>query len=103
MNCVHLDCQMAFDTVPYTSLVKEIKLDFQADIKGIIGWIKTYLNGRKRMTHVGVPFQTAGIPQGSVLGPTIVLIYVNALPRRLEAYLNTFPDDVKSVSNIGND
>ena len=69
-------------------------------IRGVaLDWFSSYLSNRKQYVHInGEPSQleniTCGVPQGSVLGPLIFLIYINDLPRIsevLQFYL--FADD----------
>ena len=96
-----LDISKAFDRVWHAGLLHKLK---SYGISGqIFGLISSFLSNRRlRVVLDGKPSQeypvNAGVPQGSILGPTLFLLYINDLPDDIVCNIAIYADDTTLYS-----
>ena len=93
---VLLDLQKAFETVDHGILLMKMEaLGFSLDV---IRWFRSYLSDRRQLVDGSGTLSSSaaiacGVPQGSILGPLLFLIYVNDISSDVNHKLLLYADD----------
>ena len=107
VDVIYLDFQKAFDKVPHQRLISKLKSHSMGN--SIINWIEQWLTDRRQRVVVDGEVSSwkpvlSGVPQGSVLGPILFVVYINDLEEGVSGKILKFADDTKlcrKVKEIG--
>ena len=96
IGMVLLDLQKAFDTVDHSTLLMKLRATGLGE--DILRWFRSYLSDRKQLVDVSGTYSSTaqvicGVPQGSILGPLLFLIYVNDMSAVVKNKLLLYADD----------
>ena len=101
-----MDFSKAFDVVPHQRLLS--KLDYYGIREKPLQWIESFLSNRTQQVIIESEASspapvTSGVPQGSVLGPILFLVFINDMPECVTSQCRLFADDSIIYREIATD
>lgn len=102
-HAIYTDFQKAFDKVNHVILIR--KLSGVGVHGNLLRWVTSYINNRSQIVTIKgfkskAAVMTSGVPQGSLLGPLLFLIFINDLASILKCNSLLYADDLKIFKSI---
>ena len=103
VDVVYLEFSKTFDKVPHNRLINKTKAHGIGSF--MVNWIESWLSNRYQRVVINGNMSDwlpvlSGVPQGSVLGPILLIVYINDLDVNLNSYVLKFADDAKVLSEV---
>jgi hypothetical protein len=103
VDIVYLDYAKAFDKVPHARLIDKLRA-LGVDGK-VAAWVKEWLNNRRQRVVINGQASewasvSSGVPQGSILGPLLFLVFINHLEDNMLTNVLKFADDTKIYCDV---
>ena len=103
VRAVFLDISKAFDKMWHEGLIFKLK---QNGVSGkLLSFFESYLSNRKQRVALNGFYSDyaeieSGVPQGSVLGPLLFLVYINDLTENIRSQMRLFADDSSIFTSV---
>ena len=102
-DVILFDFSKTFDVVCHDLMIDKLKLIGIKD--NLIDWIRSFLCGRQMKVRVKDRMSQpravcSGVPQGSVLGPLLFLVYIDSIASQLNSEYKIFADDLKMYACV---